>query len=95
MPLEAVYTERFLRDMDEKLDSELRCKAETICERLQRDPAHAAHSRRLKHQLSSYRAADIPPKRRGRWRIIFGIHGEHPDVPEGRIVFFFVSEHYR
>jgi hypothetical protein len=95
MPLQPVFTDQFQRDLQEKLDSRLRQRAEVMCERLRHNPTGAGNSHRLKHSLSCFRAADIASGGRGQWRIIFGLHGEHPDVLEGQIVFFFVSAHYK
>ena len=92
--LQPVYTEQFTLDLEKKLSGELRKKAEKICERLMEYPIGAAHSHRLKHRLSGFRAADLATRRRGHLRIIFGLHGEHPDVEPGTIVFFFISRHY-
>lgn len=70
-------------------------RIETACTRLIANPTGACNSHRLKGDLGQIRAADVPQAGgRGKYRILYGLHGEHPDVPEGQIVFFTVVDYH-
>jgi len=69
-------------------------RIEKICTEILENPTHAKNSHRLQFTLSKFRTADLPKNgRRGDVRIVFGLNGEHPDVPLGEVWFFAILTH--
>jgi len=89
MPLVPVHTEFF----DEQLDGDFcdqKDKILELCDRLCENP-QALHAKRLKHEYSGSRSADIPGTGgggRGKDRIIFRLRDDlNPDIPANEIHF--------
>lgn len=90
-----IRTPEFEQLLESKQFRHLKERIETACARLVANPTGACNSHRLKGDLHHIRAADVPQAGgRGKYRILFGLHGEHPEVKEGQIVFLTIVDYH-